>query len=51
MIGDKSNFYIQYPLQVRLVDFQGKNDPQLYVYNIAVLEPPRMRMQALQGSK
>lgn len=37
MIGDRASFYIQYPLQVRLVDFQGKNDPQLYSYNITVL--------------
>jgi len=36
-VGNHNNFYIRYPLQVRLVDFKGKNDPQIYSYNMTVL--------------
>lgn len=36
-VGGNDRFYIRYPLQVRLVDFKGKNDVQIYAYNITIL--------------
>ena len=42
---------ISYPLQVRLVDYKSKNEPQIYEYNLTVLEPPRVRLHSLSASK